>query len=64
MAAGNEELWLRGNNLERLIVCVESMFRKNVDSLQKNSESLGHQIYTIEFEYFAQNPFGVMSELE
>jgi hypothetical protein len=64
MAAGKEELWLRGNNLERLIVCVESMFRKNIDSLEKSCQTSGHQIFTIEFEHFVHNPFGIMRKLE
>jgi len=64
MAVGREELWLNGSELERLVVMVDSMFRKNVMALNKFSELWGEQIFLIEFEEFLKMPLSYMKRLE
>ncbi len=64
MAIGKEELWLRGSQLERLVVMVESMFRKNISALKEFTCIWPEQIFMLEFEQFVQDPGSYMNRLE
>ena len=64
MALESEELWCKGNNLEKLVVMVESMFRKNFSALDTFSRTWGEQIFILEFEQFVQEPNRFMKMLE
>ncbi len=56
MALGYEDLWVQGNPLERLVVIVEAMFRKNIVSLKDVFSNFRDQIIVLEFERFVQYP--------
>lgn len=64
MAMGREELWINGAPLERLVVIVETMFRKNLESLKALPESYSHRVLILEFEQFVQHPYKDMARLE
>ena len=64
MALGVEELWLKGNQLERLTLMVNAMFRKDVFSLNKFSALYSEQIFILEFEQFTQEPAKFLRKIE
>lgn len=64
MALGAEELWLKGNELERLTVMVNAMFRKNCHSLNKFRTIYPDQILILEFERFVQEPGKSLRKIE
>ena len=64
MALGVEELWLKGNELERLTLMVNAMFRKNLISLKKFKTLYAGQIFILEFEQFVQEPTKFLRKIE
>jgi len=64
MAKDSEELWLKGSELEKLVITVESMFRRNLSAINRFMETWGEQIFILEFEHFVQEPTRVMKMLE
>ncbi|MAD58099.1 MAG: hypothetical protein CMK44_05940 [Porticoccus sp.] len=64
MAVGYEELWIKGSPLEKLVVIVDAMFRKNIASIQSLSELQKKQILLLSFDHFVKNPKQDLLRLE
>ena len=64
MAIGMEEEYLMANSIERLIMMVNAMYRKNIDGFINLDQKYKKNIFFIEFEDFVQKPEIYLSNLE
>jgi hypothetical protein len=63
-ALGCEEEYLNGNPVERLVLMVDRLFRKNLEGLNKLDDRWKKEIFFIEFEKFAEHPWPYIELLE
>lgn len=64
MASGVEELYLQANAMERLVLIVDQMFRRNVAGFETLSNHFKHNVLFFEFEDFVQRPGPYLRKLE
>jgi len=61
---GMEEDYINGNPLERLVLQVDSLFRKNIEGFKKLDDKWKKRVFFIEFERFAVDPWPYLDKLE
>ena len=64
MVIGKEEAWINGNAMERLVLIVDAMFRRNVQGYLDISPDDRKRVLFLEFEDFVVNPYPHMARLE
>lgn len=64
MALGFEQEFIEGNPLERLVLMVDAMFRRNVNGYLSVEDNYKKNVFFIEFEDFVVNPYDYMNDLE
>lgn len=63
-AMGMEEDYLNGNPLERLVIQIDRLFRKNIKGYIDLDEKWKKKVFFIEFEEFAVEPWPYLRRLE
>lgn len=64
MAIGKENLYSSGNQIERLVIMVANMLKRNVEGFNALEEKFKKNVYFLDFQKFIQNPNPDLDKLE